>query len=214
MHFTQSVIDNLKVYLILQMLWIWMSDRMWCGYQCQCKYLCIHDYCSRKQELRHIYGKEWWWLLFFYCWLRLLLLFLATFRFRSRLPEAAGVHEPVNNTETRVQLRSFQSWWWWGWWWGGGGGWWGWWWWGWRIIMINSVCRVVHLRLSTRNSLDGHLLNLATISPIYLYEVFRVLDVMKQICTFSSMKLQSLPILSKCLSFAVFFAQNCPYSAC
>ena len=150
---------------------------------------------------------------FFYCWLRLLLLFLATFRFRSRLPEAAGVHEPVNNTETRVQLRSFQSWWWWGWWWGGGGGWWGWWWWGWRIIMINSVCRVVHLRLSTRNSLDGHLLNLATISPIYLYEVFRVLDVMKQICTFSSMKLQSLPILSKCLSFAVFFAQNCPYSA-
>ena len=145
MHFTQSVIDNLKVYLILQMLWIWMSDRMWCGYQCQYKYLCTHDYCSRQQDLRHIYGKEWWWLLFFYCWLRLLLL-LSTFRFRSRLPEAAGVHEPVNNTETRVQLRSFQSWWWWGWW--------GW---GWRIIMINSVCWVV--RVSTKNSLDGHLLN-------------------------------------------------------
>ena len=72
--------------------------------------------------------------------------------------------------------------------------------------MINSVCRVV--RVSTKNSLDGHLLNLATISPIYLYEVFRVLDVMKQICTFSSMKLQSLPILSKCLSFARIFCSK------
>ena len=80
----------------------------------------------------------WCWQLFVVgdCWLGVLLL-SSTFRFRSRLPGAAGVHEPVNNTETRVQLRSFQSWWWWwGWWWGGGGG--GRW--GWSIIMINSVC--------------------------------------------------------------------------